>query len=533
MQKLTRYPDTMRMQAIAAFVFVLISWQAQGATQAQIDTARDKAGAWLIQQQLGEGRWTTGRGADVPVTAQVLLALSAAGVKGIPARNATNWLLNAKPDSVDALARSVLALTSPNATQNGGFATLLSWANADTGTTSLLWGSYPGYATSLPDSALAWRSVLTSGYPLADRTSRLANSLCQVFLTQQHNDGSWSLIANPFATGTAGTPSATAAGAVFATTHTILMLKAAQAKEPGLAQLACSGKNINVKASIDLALNAAGSWLIANRNADGGVGEGGQSHIAGTAQAYYALQLVRPLDAATTGLLDYLLARQSLDGSWSEDPMLTAMVLEALARVASTPRDVDADGIPDSIEIAMGQDPARFDPAAQSDKSNGVGQPGINLPLTLASRIVVNRPYTSGVLPVSGGTPPYTWSMVSGALPPGLTLAPANGVVSGTPTKLGIFNFEYAARDSTGASGRVVGQLSVVRAPPGTGDLNGDGKVDLADVILAQRIALRLITPSAEQLQAADVAPLGEPDGVIDASDVALILRKALGLDPF
>src|SRR5690242_1435666 len=112
MQKLTRYPDTMRMQAIAAFVFVLISWQAQGATQAQIDTARDKAGAWLIQQRLREGRWATARGAAVPVTAQVLLALSAAGVKGIPARNATNWLLNAKPDSVDALARSVLALTS-------------------------------------------------------------------------------------------------------------------------------------------------------------------------------------------------------------------------------------------------------------------------------------------------------------------------------------------------------------------------------------------------------------------------------------
>jgi len=62
------------------------------------------------------------------------------------------------------------------------------------------------------------------------------------------------------------------------------------------------------------------------------------------------------------------------------------------------------------------------------------------------------------------------------------------------------------------------------------GDINDDGVVDAADVMLAQRIFLGLITPTADQIAHGDVAPAGAPDGVINGADVLVIQRKALGL---
>lgn len=45
-------------------------------------------------------------------------------------------------------------------------------------------------------------------------------------------------------------------------------------------------------------------------------------------------------------------------------------------------------------------------------------------------------PY-SAQLVVSDGTPPFAWSIASGVLPTGLTIDPATGLVSGTPTEVG------------------------------------------------------------------------------------------------
>jgi PKD repeat protein len=53
---------------------------------------------------------------------------------------------------------------------------------------------------------------------------------------------------------------------------------------------------------------------------------------------------------------------------------------------------------------------------------------------------LINTPY-SATLTASGGTPPLTWTVQSGTLPPGLTLAPSTGVISGTPTTTGVSSF--------------------------------------------------------------------------------------------
>jgi hypothetical protein len=76
--------------------------------------------------------------------------------------------------------------------------------------------------------------------------------------------------------------------------------------------------------------------------------------------------------------------------------------------------------------------------------------PAITLtPLTLP-RATLNSPYSVALI-VSGGTPPYTFTLQTGALPAGVTLIPSGGI-SGSPTVAGSFTFDVKVTDSTGCS---------------------------------------------------------------------------------
>ena len=65
------------------------------------------------------------------------------------------------------------------------------------------------------------------------------------------------------------------------------------------------------------------------------------------------------------------------------------------------------------------------------------------------------------------------------------------------------------------------------------GDLNGDCRVNAADVLLVMRIITHQIAPTPRQQQAADVAPIFNgvalPNEQIDSGDLLAIQRKALG----
>ena len=57
--------------------------------------------------------------------------------------------------------------------------------------------------------------------------------------------------------------------------------------------------------------------------------------------------------------------------------------------------------------------------------------------------------YSANIFSVEGGTPPFTWSVASGSLPPGLTMAAADGSITGTNPTVGTFNFTVMVTDST------------------------------------------------------------------------------------
>jgi large repetitive protein len=65
---------------------------------------------------------------------------------------------------------------------------------------------------------------------------------------------------------------------------------------------------------------------------------------------------------------------------------------------------------------------------------------------------IIGTPYSQTVS-ATGGTPPYTFTVSSGLLPPGLTLNATTGVISGTPTTPGQFNFTITATDANSCPG--------------------------------------------------------------------------------
>ena len=97
----------------------------------------------------------------------------------------------------------------------------------------------------------------------------------------------------------------------------------------------------------------------------------------------------------------------------------------------------------------------------------------------------------SAALAASGGLTPYTWSISGGSLPAGLMLNTSTGVIYGTPTAAGTFNFTARVADSGNPSQIATRDLSITVAAdanftiwtattvPGLVDGGPDGSVEL------------------------------------------------------
>ncbi|MEI6438329.1 MAG: putative Ig domain-containing protein [Candidatus Omnitrophota bacterium] len=82
----------------------------------------------------------------------------------------------------------------------------------------------------------------------------------------------------------------------------------------------------------------------------------------------------------------------------------------------------------------------------------------------------------------SGGTPPYTWTLnpsyANNTLPPGLTLTPVGGIISGTPTQsAGLKNMYFDVTDGHSTNTGVMVQIKIISAITANTQALPDGKV--------------------------------------------------------
>jgi hypothetical protein len=142
---------------------------------------------------------------------------------------------------------------------------------------------------------------------------------------------------------------------------------------------------------------------------------------------------------------------------------------------------------------------------------------------------------------------------VTGNSPTGTIQFQVNGVSFGSPVQLvndvatlttnqltvtgSIAISVIYSGDANNAGSSSLTAFNETVTPPHDGDINGDGVVNVVDVMIAEQIAMGLLTPDTGQFAHGDVAPLVSgvpaPDEKIGAADLLIIERKALGLVNF
>ncbi|MFN7996484.1 MAG: putative Ig domain-containing protein [Bryobacteraceae bacterium] len=111
--------------------------------------------------------------------------------------------------------------------------------------------------------------------------------------------------------------------------------------------------------------------------------------------------------------------------------------------------------------------------AQVTDQSSAIATQKFTLPvfgIATPSKLtdaVVNTPY-SLTLAAAGGTAPYTWTILQGALPGGLTLVGSTGVISGTPPTTGTSTLTIQLTDSNQLSVQGTFTLRVLPKPDGS-----------------------------------------------------------------
>ncbi len=470
-----------KMSAFIPLVSALLfATPSLAATQAQIDNARANGIAWLIQNQNGDGSWgNTDISNRMAATTESMEALRRSGADyGHLHSRALSWVANAKTDSVDSLARKIEQLEKEglNSEELGLMQELMVQRNV----ANKCWGSFEYHNCSFPDTSLAMDAILnariTSGYLYSDDFATL--DLIMSSHAPYPAVNGWSYIA-------AGDES-DIDQKVMPTAYTIITLFRYYVYYQNVFQVPAPASYSQAYGDMEDHLSTGASWLLGKSHADGSIRDDASiatGTVQSTALAYlsiatlpaYGLILPSDVQAKLNNALDFIISQQQADGSWEGDALVTALAVRSFS--AATMTDTDSDGIPDSVEVVLGTDPNVSDGRGYID-NNGLDPDNLQdtglSAVAIMREIIVNQAF-SHTPTVSGGTPGYSWSVLTGSLPSGISLVSSiTGALSGTPTYVGSQTFALQAQDAAGNNIIVPVHIRVLAADEET-DSDGDG----------------------------------------------------------
>jgi len=163
--------------------------------------------------------------------------------------------------------------------------------------------------------------------------------------------------------------------------------------------------------------------------------------------------------SGATGTFTWNIVSGTLPAGLSLQPSTTASVV-----ISGTPTVLGTSSF--TIESTDSED----DTVKQPLKITINSPPPLSITTASLQAGTVGAPY-SQTLQASGGTPPYTWSLISGVLPVGLALS-SDGVIAGTPAASGTSLFEVQAVDSSSPTKQTAtANLSITVNPGSTNNL--------------------------------------------------------------
>jgi hypothetical protein len=125
-------------------------------------------------------------------------------------------------------------------------------------------------------------------------------------------------------------------------------------------------------------------------------------------------------------------------------PLPAGLSLSAGGSISGTPSQAGTANV--TIQVRDGEGAT-----ATRSLSLSVADSDLVITSTALPRATIGSAYSS-TLAASGGSQPYTWSVSLGVLPPGLSLNPTTGAITGTPTTAGTFNLTIQVRDTNGVT---------------------------------------------------------------------------------